>query len=135
MTMFMAEYCCAIYLCQHCGLGGPMVSVVLLYGHFIDAVLTAQRCRDRILTPNVVPFIHYHHRMLRRYNTQLHVARICIQFLEAEDIPVFIPVFGIKRFSILMSLFQIESVIRSRVRIFSLSKLASKNIYIKLFQW
>ncbi len=33
-------------------------------------------------------FIHIHHLMLQHDNAQAHVARICTQFLEAEDIPV-----------------------------------------------
>ncbi len=47
-----------------------------------------QRYRDEILRPIVVPFIHDHHLMLQHDNAQPHVARICTQFLEAENIPV-----------------------------------------------
>ncbi len=36
----------------------------------------------------VVPFIHDHHLMLQHDNAWPHVARICAQFLEAENIPV-----------------------------------------------
>ncbi len=36
----------------------------------------------------VVPFIHDHHLMLQHDNARPHVARICTQFLEAENIPV-----------------------------------------------
>ncbi len=36
----------------------------------------------------VVPFIHDHHLMLQHDNARPHVARICAQFLEAENIPV-----------------------------------------------
>ncbi len=72
----------------------PMVAVGLWYGqvyvmdkrtqvHFIDGILNAQRYRDEILRPIVVPFIHDHHLMLQHNN-----ARICTQFLEAENIPV-----------------------------------------------
>ncbi len=60
--------------------------------HFIDSILNAQRYRDEILRPIVVPFIHDHHLMLQHDNAQPHVARICTQFLEAEKIPV--PVHG-----------------------------------------
>ncbi len=35
-----------------------------------------------------MPFIHDHHLMLQHDNAQPHVARICTQFLEAENIPV-----------------------------------------------
>ncbi len=47
-----------------------------------------QRYRDEILRPIVVPFIHDHHLMLQHDNARPHVARICTQFLEAENIPV-----------------------------------------------
>ncbi|KAL0186462.1 hypothetical protein M9458_018132, partial [Cirrhinus mrigala] len=40
------------------------------------------------LRPIVAPFIHDHHLMLQHDNAQPHVARICTQFLEAENIPV-----------------------------------------------
>ncbi len=56
--------------------------------HFIDGILNAQRYRDEILRPIVVPFIHDHHLMLQHDNARLHVARICTQFLEDENIPV-----------------------------------------------
>ncbi len=78
----------------------PMVAVGLWYGqacygqrtqvHFIDGILNAQRYRDEILRPIVVPFIHDHHLMLQHDNARPHVARICTQFLEAENIPVFL---------------------------------------------
>ncbi len=35
-----------------------------------------------------MPFIHDHHLMLQHDNLRPHVARICTQFLEAENIPV-----------------------------------------------
>ncbi len=56
--------------------------------HFIDGILNAQRYHDEILRPIVVPFIHDHHLMLQHDNARPHVARICTQFLEAENIPV-----------------------------------------------
>ncbi len=46
------------------------------------------RYRDEILRPIVMPFIHNHHLMLQHDNARPHVARICTQFLEAENIPV-----------------------------------------------
>ncbi len=76
----------------------PMVAVGLWYGqayvmenehvHFIDGILNTQRYRNEILRPIVVPFIHDHHLMLQHDNARPHVARICTQFLEAENIPV-----------------------------------------------
>ncbi len=56
--------------------------------HFIHGILNAQRYRDDIVRPIVVPFIHDHHLMLQHDNARPHVARICTQFLEAENIPV-----------------------------------------------
>ncbi len=56
--------------------------------HFIDGILNAPRYRDEILRSIVVPFIHDHHLMLQHDNARFHVARICTQFLEAENIPV-----------------------------------------------
>ncbi len=35
-----------------------------------------------------MPFIHDHHLMLQHDNARPHAARICTQFLEAENIPV-----------------------------------------------
>ncbi len=67
----------------------PMVAVgYSTQVHFIDGILNAQRYRDEILRPIVVPFIHDHHLMLQHDNSQPHVAWICTQFLEAENIPV-----------------------------------------------
>ncbi len=54
----------------------------------IDGILNAQRYREEILMPIVVPFIHDHHLMLQHNNAWPHVARICTQFREAENIPV-----------------------------------------------
>ncbi len=51
---------------------------------FIDGILNAQRYRDEILRPIVVPFILDHHLMLQHDNARPNVARICTQFLEAE---------------------------------------------------
>ncbi len=73
--------------------GGVMVWTGVCYGqqtqvHFIDGILNAQRYRDEILRPIIVPFIPDHHLMLQHDNAQPHVAKICTQFLEAENIPV-----------------------------------------------
>ncbi len=75
------------------GGGGVMVWAGVCYGqqtqvHFIHGILNAQRYRDDIVRPIVVPFIHDHHLMLQHDNARPHVARICTQFLEAENIPV-----------------------------------------------
>ncbi len=75
------------------GGSGFMVWSGVCYGqqtqvHFIDGILNAQRYRDEILRPIVVPFIHDHHLMLQHDNAWPHVGRICTQFLEAENIPV-----------------------------------------------
>ncbi len=75
------------------GGGGVMVWAGLCYGqrtqvHFIESILNAQRYHDEILRPIVVPFILDHHLMLQHDNARPHVARICTQFLEAENIPV-----------------------------------------------
>ncbi len=75
------------------GSGGVMVWAGVCYGqrtlvHFIDGILNAQRYRDEILRPIVVPFIYDRHLMLQHDNAWTHVARICTQFLEAENIPV-----------------------------------------------
>uniref|UniRef100_A0AAZ3RVG7 Tc1-like transposase DDE domain-containing protein n=1 Tax=Oncorhynchus tshawytscha TaxID=74940 RepID=A0AAZ3RVG7_ONCTS len=47
-----------------------------------------QRYCDKILRPIVVSFIHCNHLMFQHDNAQAHVARICTQFLEAENVPV-----------------------------------------------
>ncbi len=75
------------------GGGRVMVWAGVCYGqrtqvHFIDGILSAQRYRDEIMRPIVVPFIHNHHLMLQHNNARPHVARICTQFLEDENIPV-----------------------------------------------
>ncbi|KAL0153149.1 hypothetical protein M9458_051545 [Cirrhinus mrigala] len=77
------------------GGGWVMVWAGVCYGqrtttkvHFIDGILNAQRYHDEILRLIVVPFIHDHHLMLQHDNAQPPVARICTQFLEAENIPV-----------------------------------------------
>ncbi len=76
----------------------PMVAVELWNGpayvmdneqvNFIDGILNAQRYRDEILRPIVVPFIHGHHLMLQRDNARPHIERKCTQFLEAKNISV-----------------------------------------------
>ncbi len=75
------------------GGGGVMVWAGVCYGqqtqvHFSNGILNAQRHRDEILRPIFVLFLHDHHLMLQHDNARPHVARICTQFLEAENIPV-----------------------------------------------
>ena len=45
---------------------------------------TVTRCRG----PFIMPFIRRHHLMFQHDNAQPHVARICTQFLKAENVPV-----------------------------------------------
>ncbi|KAL0164090.1 hypothetical protein M9458_039843, partial [Cirrhinus mrigala] len=75
------------------GDGGVMVWAGVCYGqltqvHFIDGILNPQGYHDEILRPIVVPFIHDCHLILQHDNAPPHVAMICTQFLEAENIPV-----------------------------------------------
>ncbi len=75
------------------GGGGVMVWAGVCYGqrpqvNFIEGILNAQRYRDEILRPIVVLLIPDHHLMLQHDNARPNVARICTQFLEAENIPV-----------------------------------------------
>jgi hypothetical protein len=74
------------------GYSGVIVWAGISYGqqtklHFIDGNLNAQTYRDDILKPIVVPFIRFHHLMFQ-HNALPYVARICTQFLEAENVPV-----------------------------------------------
>ncbi len=75
------------------GGGGVMVWAGVCYGqqtqvHFIDGILNAQRYRDKIQRPIFVPFLQDHHLMMQHDNAQPHIARICTQFLEAENFPI-----------------------------------------------
>uniref|UniRef100_A0AAZ3R0I6 Tc1-like transposase DDE domain-containing protein n=1 Tax=Oncorhynchus tshawytscha TaxID=74940 RepID=A0AAZ3R0I6_ONCTS len=56
--------------------------------HFIDGNLKMQRYRAEILRSIVVPFSCRHHLMFQYDNARLHVARICTEFLEAENVTV-----------------------------------------------
>ncbi len=71
-------------------LSGQMLTFddVWHFGEVFSSRMNAQRYRDEILRPIVVPFIHDHHLMLQHDNARPHVAKICTQFLEAENIPV-----------------------------------------------
>ena len=50
--------------------------------------LNAQRYRDKILRPIVVPFIRCQHLIFQHDDARSHVTRICTPFLEAENVPV-----------------------------------------------
>lgn len=74
----------------HCG-GGVMIWVSICYrqrtqGPFIDGLLNAKKYCGKILRSIVVQYIQEHHRMLQHDEAGLHVARICTQLLETEDI-------------------------------------------------
>ncbi len=72
--------------------GGVMVWASLCYGHWWHFECTELPWRDpEAYCYGAVmgqPFIHDHHLMLQHDNAQPHVAKICTQFLEAENIPV-----------------------------------------------
>lgn len=75
------------------GGGGVMVWAGIASGqrtglHFIDGNLNAQRYRDEILAPTVIPFVRQHDVIFQQDNARPHVARICMEFLEAENVQV-----------------------------------------------
>lgn len=75
------------------GGGGVMVWAGICHGDrtqllIIDGNLNAVRYRDEILRPIVLPFIRRHNATFQHDNARPHVARVCMQFLEAENIPV-----------------------------------------------
>ena len=89
----MGERFAAVNLVNRRLHGGVMVWAGISYGqrtqlHFIDGNMNARRYRDEILRPIVVPFIHHLHLMIQHDSARPHVARICTQFLEAENVPV-----------------------------------------------
>ena len=57
-----------------------------MMAYLLMANLNAQTYRDEILRTTVVPFIRRHHLMFQHDNAQPHVARVCTQFLEAENV-------------------------------------------------
>ncbi len=77
------------------GGGGVMVWAGVCYGqrtqvHFIDGILNAQiPWRDPEAHCCTI-YTHDHHLMLQHDNARPHVASICTQFLEAENIPVLV---------------------------------------------
>ncbi|KAK7907609.1 hypothetical protein WMY93_016221 [Mugilogobius chulae] len=73
--------------------GSVMVWAGICHGHctrlhFINANLNAQRYRDEILRPIVASFVELHHVTFQQDNARPHIARICRDFLEEEDILV-----------------------------------------------
>lgn len=58
--------------------------------YFIDGNLNAVRYRDEILQPIVVPFLGQvgPNAMFQQDNARPHVARVCLQFLEDNDVDV-----------------------------------------------
>ena len=75
------------------GGGGVMVWGGITDGHrtrlhFIDGNLNSARYRDEILRPIVVPFVRLHNVTFQQDNARPHVARICTEFLQAEQVPV-----------------------------------------------
>ena len=68
------------------GMGNHMlwtINTITFYGN-----LNAQRYRDEILRPIVVPLIRRHRLMFQHDNAQPHVTRICTQFLEPDNVLV-----------------------------------------------
>ena len=55
---------------------------------FINGRLTGVRYRDEILTRHVVPFIRRHGGVFQQDNARPHVARVCIDFLQRQNIDV-----------------------------------------------
>ena len=55
---------------------------------FINGRLTGVRYRDEILNRHVVPFIRRHGGVFQQDNARPHVARVCIDFLQRQNIDV-----------------------------------------------
>ncbi len=78
------------------GGGGVMVWAGVCYGqrtqvNFIDGILNAQRYRDKIRRPIVVPFIHDHHLTLHHDNaTHVRWMIISANFDLQRDIDIYI---------------------------------------------
>ena len=80
---------------EHDRWGGPSVMVWggITATHrtellFMEGNLTGVRYRDEILRPVVVPFVRRHGLTFQQDNARPHVARVCMQYLQAENIPV-----------------------------------------------
>ena len=53
---------------------------------FVDGRFTGARCRDEILNRHVVPFIRRHGGILQHDDVRPHVARMCTDFLQTQNI-------------------------------------------------
>ena len=76
-----------------CGGGSIMIWAGINSRHktdlvFINGRLTGVRYRDEILTRHVVPFIRRHGGVFQQDNARPHVARVCIDFLQRQNIDV-----------------------------------------------
>lgn len=77
------------------GGGGVMVWAGISHGHrtqlhFFDGNLNAARYRDEILRPIVVPYVRRHAVTFQQDNARPHVAAVCRDFLQAENVDVMI---------------------------------------------
>ena len=75
------------------GRGGLMVGAGIVYGHrtpmvFTEGRSTARRYVDFILRPVVVPFIRQHNVTFQQDNTQAHITRFSIAFLQQNIVDV-----------------------------------------------
>ena len=75
------------------GGGSVMIWVGITARHktavvFVDGRLTGVRYRDEILNRHVVPFIQRHGGVFQQDNARLHVAPVCIDFLQRQNIDV-----------------------------------------------
>ena len=83
---------CVVRRVAHGG-GGVLVWAGISHGHrtqlyFVEGNLNAVRYRDEILRPIVIPFVEQNYLILQQDNARPHVARVCMNFLEAENIRV-----------------------------------------------
>ncbi len=89
-TACMASWGWAVLLMSTLWIEWPMVAVGLWYGqaYVMDNEYRYVLLMAFWMRPIVLPFIHDYHLMLQHDNARPRVARICTQFLEAENIPV-----------------------------------------------
>lgn len=84
--------CCVIERDRFGG-GNVMVCGGIAYGrrtplHVIHGNMNALKYRDEILAPLVVPFVHQHNLTLQQDNARPHVARLCSNFLQTNNVDV-----------------------------------------------
>ena len=71
------------------GGGGSVIShgvktpLVVIQGN-----LTAVRYRDQVLMPYILPLVNAHNLMFQHDNTRPHVARVCCDFLNQNNVQV-----------------------------------------------